>query len=105
MSEPVYDKHGIRIFPDVARLDPYAEATIKRFPLSMKKTAKRSELEVLSDRYFMQGALFLNAINHEIGKVPPDGRIIARLLRKAAVAFDESFDIDSYTDLNRSEDK
>ena len=95
MSEPVKDKHGIRIFTDVARLDPYNEATLKRFSVAKIKL-KREEIEVLSDRYYMQGLVFLATIQGLTNEENPDCKLISRLLRKAAVAFDESADIEEY---------
>lgn len=99
MSEPVKDKYGIRIFPAVARLDPYGEATLKRFSVA-KIPLKRSELEDLSGRYYLQGLVFLSKIRELAHIEPTDYKLVSRLLRKAAIAFDEAADVESF--LHRS---
>jgi hypothetical protein len=95
MSEPVYDKHGIRIFPDVARLDPYGEATLKRFSVAKLKPTK-IELETLCCHYFCQGCEMVSTVHFMLREEASiDPFVISRLLRKAAVAFDEAGNVDS----------
>lgn len=95
MSEPLKDKHGIRIFTDVARLDPYNEATLKRFSVAKLKPTK-IELETLCCHYFCQGCEMVRAVHTMIREeVEIEPFVISRLLRKAAVAFDEAGNVDS----------
>lgn len=83
------DKHGIPVYPDVARIDQYGEVAVKRFNPNVGWN--RTEHLLAIAHYILQGKKILEAANKaiEAGK-ETETFLLSKLCHKAAISFTEA---------------
>lgn len=82
------DKHGIPVYPDVARLDQYGEVAVKRF--NPRVGWNRAEHYILIPHYKLLGKKILDAMYGYIESGETETFLLSKLCHKAAIAFTEA---------------
>lgn len=84
------DKHGIPVYPDVARLDQYGEVAMKRF--NPRVGWNRTEHLLATAHYILQGNEIVKAVDRHIKdqSIPIETFFLSKLCHKAAIAFTEA---------------